>query len=297
MFKTDKFREALLTNLDKLTDNWQTVYSFKDYSSAFNIATGNEYNGVNSLLLTFLGLNDGFKEINGWATFEQIKALKGRIKKDSKGIPIRCKPINIQVKDKNGNVVLDEEGNPKTYPYYKPATVFSVDNMVDVDLTKFSNEKNKIEHSDEDIAIYNKVVEQAKKKGIEIVSEKQDIAYYKPDENKVNVPDIQWLRDNGYATLLHELIHATGHETRLKRKKGNTFGSDDYAYEELIAEIGSIVSCQHLRQDFKFDKNSIAYIKGWLNKCHKNNKDDLIINAINQALDAVKWLFDDFKFI
>lgn len=297
MFKIGKFHEVLLKNLDELTEHWQTVYSFRDYTNAFNVSTGNAYHGMNSLLLTFLGLNNGFKAINGWATFKQIKTLNGSVKSGAKGVPVTCKPIINEIKDEDGNVVLDEEGNPKTYKYFPHSIVFNVDDMVNIDLSKYDNSKNKVEHTVEDITLYNKVIEQAKKKGIAIVNKEQDIAYYSPRENVVNIPHIEWLKSNGYATLLHELIHATGHESRLDRKKGNTFGSDDYAYEELIAEIGSIICCQHLKQDFHFDKNSIAYVKGWLNKCHKDKKDNLIINAINDAVDAVEWLFDDFAFI
>ena len=296
MFKLDKFQSAMLENLDKLTDNWQTVYSFKDYSNAFNLETGKQYNGLNSLLLTFLGMANGFQNVNGWATFKQVQTLKGKVKAGSKGAPVTSKPVVVILKDENDNVILDSEGNPMTKTYFTHHIVFKADDIEGIDLSKYDNNKNKVEHSLEDITLFNKVVEQAKLKGIKVVNEKQDIACYKPLENVVNVQNIEWLKDNGYSTLLHELIHATGHETRLNRPKGNSFGSDEYAYEELIAEIGSIICCQHLRQDFQFDKNSIAYVKGWLNKCHKDKKDKLILNAIAESVKAVKWLFDDFEF-
>ena len=42
------------------------------------------------------------------------------------------------------------------------------------------------------------------------------------------------------STALHEMIHSTGHESRLNRKKENMFGSSEYAKEELVAELGSV---------------------------------------------------------
>jgi len=295
-FEQNKFTQAILENLDKLTDKWQTVYSFKDYSNAFNLLTGQEYQGLNSLLLTFLGMCNGFQAVNGWATYEQAKKLNAQVKKGAKGAPVTTKPIEYQKKDANDNLLFDEEGNPVIGHYFKHYTVFKVDDIDGIDLSKYDSRKNKVEHSDEDIRLYNFIIEKAKAKGIKVVSDKQNIACYRPVQDEVNIPKIEWLKDNGYATLLHELIHATGHESRLKRPKGNAFGSDEYAREELVAEIGSIICCQHLRQDFQFDKNSIAYVKGWLRNCHEKKKDVLIIEAISKAIEAVKWLFDDFEF-
>lgn len=294
-FEQDKFKQAMLENLDKITDKWQTVYSFKDYSNAFNLETGKEYNGLNALLLTFLGMCNGFQNVNCWATFKQIQTLNGKLKKGSKSAPVTTKPIPFQKTDVNGDPLFDEEGKPVMGQYFKHYAVFKADDIEGIDFSKYDSRKNMVEHSDEDIRLYNFIIEKARAKGIKIVSDKQDIACYRPLQDEVNIPRIEWLKDNGYATLLHELIHATGHESRLNRPKGNAFGSDEYAREELVAEIGSIICCQHLRQDFQFDKNSIAYIKGWLNKCHKEKKDVLIITAINKALEAVQWLFDDFN--
>ena len=296
MFKLDKFQETMLEQLDKLTDKWQTVYSFRDYSNAFNLETGKQYNGLNALLLTFLGMTQGFQSVNGWATFNQIKSMKGNLKKGSKGAPVTTKPILFNKTDADGNPILDEEGNPQVGQYFKHFIVFKAEDIEGIDFSKYDNNKCKVEHSEQDRALFDRVIRKAEEKGIKIVSDRQDVACYRPNFDEVNVPSIEWLKDNGYATLCHELIHATGHQARLNRPKGNAFGSDEYAYEELIAEIGSIICCQHLRQDFQFDKNSIAYIKGWLNKCHKDKKDKLIIKAINQSLEAVKWLFDDFEF-
>ena len=66
-------------------------------------------------------------------------------------------------------------------------------------------------------------------------------AHYNPTKDRVVLPPLDTFRskEDYYAVKLHELAHATGHESRLNRSLGNTFGSIDYAKEELRAEIAS----------------------------------------------------------
>jgi antirestriction protein ArdC len=74
-----------------------------------------------------------------------------------------------------------------------------------------------------------------------------------------------------YDTLFHELTHSTGHESRLERDLGGNFGSEKYAKEELVAEIGAQFLCQSSginRPDV--EENAIAYCQNW-SKVLKND--------------------------
>jgi len=79
-----------------------------------------------------------------------------------------------------------------------------------------------------------------------------------------------------YSTLFHEIAHSTGHETRLNRKgvtESKKFGSHDYSYKELIAEISSAFLCNFVKIENTFD-NSAAYIQGWSKILKDNKKND-----------------------
>ena len=66
-------------------------------------------------------------------------------------------------------------------------------------------------------------------------------ACYLPACDRIHMPafaDFERSRDY-YATLAHELTHWTGAKPRLDRDLSGRFGSDAYAMEELVAELGA----------------------------------------------------------
>lgn len=110
----------------------------------------------------------------------------------------------------------------------------------------------------------------------------------------VNVPPMKDFPrvEEYYCTLFHELVHSTGHSSRLKRSGITSttahFGSEDYSKEELVAEIGaSMLTGLSGFVDVTFD-NSTAYIQSWL----RNLKDDktLIVKAASQAQKAIDYI-------
>ena len=94
-----------------------------------------------------------------------------------------------------------------------------------------------------------------------------------------------------YATLFHELIHASGHETRLNRStltEQAGFGSDPYCREELIAEIGAAFLCGHAEIAERTIDNSAAYVSEWLKRMKDDKK--LIVQAAAQAQRAADFI-------
>ncbi|WP_424946693.1 zincin-like metallopeptidase domain-containing protein [Candidatus Spongiihabitans sp.] len=91
-----------------------------------------------------------------------------------------------------------------------------------------------------------------------------------------------------WATLWHEVEHWTGHENRLNRTLTGRFGDPDYAFEELIAELGTAFLCA--RMGIKGELQHASYIKSWL-EILKNNPDSLW-DASRHAYEAYKYIFD-----
>ena len=103
-------------------------------------------------------------------------------------------------------------------------------------------------------------------------------AFYSPAHDRIGMPKIESFKNEiGYAnTLIHEVIHSTGHKTRLNRKLEQeeevSKGLERYSLEELVAELASAMAMAKL--DIKaaeHNEDSIAYFKGWL-KIFKENK-------------------------
>lgn len=93
-------------------------------------------------------------------------------------------------------------------------------------------------------------------------------------------------QDSYNATLFHELTHWTGHHTRLNRKLRNRFGDAAYAFEELIAELGSAFQCA--RFDITGEQRHAAYIDTWLQVLKQDKR--AVFTAATRAKNAVEYL-------
>lgn len=94
-----------------------------------------------------------------------------------------------------------------------------------------------------------------------------------------------------YSALLHEMIHWTGHETRLNRTFGSSFGDADYAFEELVAEIGSAFLCSRFNLNKNVNMDSIAYIQDWLSELDSNKTMKFLTNAASLANRACNFIY------
>lgn len=120
-----------------------------------------------------------------------------------------------------------------------------------------------------------------------VVQHKGTGAYYNPCLDVANMPEMEAFEsdESYYATLFHELVHSTGHPSRLNRK-GFTeiaeYGSEPYSFEELIAEIGACYLESFTSIAAKqFDCN-IAYLKGWLKKLRSDKRFIVLASASAQ---------------
>ena len=242
---------------------------------------GKPYSFLNQLLLspdfdgTIESLNHG-----EFATFNQIKAEGGRLAKGSKGLKVVFySPYVVKEKNEKG------EEREKTIPLLKYYTVF---NIKDTDLEpKWSEEQATIaEPSEKAESILMKYWNDEKIKVNR--NHSSDRACYSPVFDSITLPKIEQFADTAeyYSTAFHESVHSTGAQNRLARKLDNSFGSNDYSKEELIAEIGAsaLVSICGLETASSF-KNSAAYIQSWRNAIAKNNR--LIVSATGKAEKAV----------
>ena len=117
-----------------------------------------------------------------------------------------------------------------------------------------------------------------------IIPEKQDRAYYSVSKDQIVVPTKEQFVDGEsfYGTLLHEMTHSTGAESRLGRLKACTFGDDNYAREELVAELGSALICQQNGIQKHVKGDSAAYLKSWL-------------GSLEESPDFIRTVMSDVK--
>jgi len=123
-----------------------------------------------------------------------------------------------------------------------------------------------------------------------------DKAYFRSDTDHIQMPDeglftgtATMTRSEGYyATLVHELVHWSGAKPRLDRDMTGRFGSESYAAEELVAEIGAAFLCAELQVTQDLRPDHAAYLATWLRLLKSDPK--AIFTAAAKASEAAGWL-------
>jgi antirestriction protein ArdC len=118
-------------------------------------------------------------------------------------------------------------------------------------------------------------------------------AFYRPANDSVGMPARELFAspEGYYATLFHELTHSTGHTSRIGREgieQLNTFGSESYSREELIAEMGAAMLCGVTGISPAVLDNSAAYLANWISVLKGDSK--LLVQAASAAQKAADFI-------
>jgi antirestriction protein ArdC len=271
----EKYNQVVENFISKLENNdiepWTKSWNM---SSALpkNFETGNRYQGMNILTLMERGFSD-----SRFLTFNQIKKLKGSVKQGEKSSPIFfMKPIEQQERNQ-------ENGEIETKKYFmmKSYNVFNIEQTEGI-----SYEPEVPQNNNNTIPAIKSFIENI---GIE---EYRGAPAYSPKDDCIFMPELGMFENESefYATYFHELTHATGHEKRLDRfEKNTTYGNENYAYEELIAELGSaFLSLEH--GIAPNSKKQAAYLKSWITALKE--KPQILYSAASKATQSTTYLLD-----
>ena len=124
-------------------------------------------------------------------------------------------------------------------------------------------------------------------------TKQSDRAWYRPSTDTVGIPPRGLFSspEEYYSTLFHELTHSTGHASRVGREgieQLNTFGSESYSKEELVAEMGAAMLCGITGIERKTLSNSAAYLKSWIDVLKSDSR--MVISAASQAQKAADYI-------
>jgi antirestriction protein ArdC len=231
---------------------------------------GNVYRGINRLVLSIQPYADP-----RWLTFKQVSELGGHVRRGEHGTPVM---FWKEVEEERGS----ETQKRMVARYYY---VFNVEQTEGLDL------EPPTKGLDDSVCSSVASLAEIMCPSVE-VHRKGTAAYYSPSEDVVVMPreELFTTFEDFEQTLAHELVHATGHSTRLARKEvcdPIQFGSDPYAREELVAELGAAFLTNELGIASDLQQ-SASYVSGWL-KALKNDK-SLIVKAASSAQAAVDFI-------
>jgi antirestriction protein ArdC len=230
-----------------------------------NAITGARYRGINVLTLAMSPLAF-FSDDPRWATYKQAAEKGWQVKRGERGTTAYFFK-RIEVRDSNADNG-DGEDSARRIPMLRAFTLFhasQIDGVPDFIPPTVEEAPWRAPEATDLLVTNSKAV----------VRFGGDRAFYSPSTDHIQMPPQNSFHSaSGFAsTILHELSHWTGAERRLNRDLRNSFGSHDYAREELGAELGQVMVCAELNiPDCDFSNNA-AYIESWLAKLRSDRKE------------------------
>lgn len=268
----ERITERIITLLTQGTVPWQKPWKART-GLPRNLVSQKPYRGINVFLLLAMSYESPF-----WLTFRQALQLGGSVRKGEKSCPV--------VFWKQTTLEDKESGEPQKKRLLRFYHVF---NLAQCDGLK--NCTAPVETPVNGICQPEEIVAHMPQRPE--IKHGMSRAFYSPREDCVGLPVRErFERAEGYyATLFHELVHATGHESRLNRvtlteKAG--FGSNPYCKEELIAEMGAAFLCGQAEIAERTIDNSAAYLNSWLDQLRSDKT--LIVHAAAQAQKAADFI-------
>jgi len=283
-----------LLKSQKLTWDKPWIILSKDGKRPHNALSGRNYSGLNQILLSIRQMRTEYP-YSGWMTFKQIQDEGGRVLAGNKASSIFH--YKLMYSDNMGRK-------------YEPEQVLQMS----------LNEKQDLELRKNSLLLYYNVFNLAQTSGLSesyyALNEQPLLAEVEKDDTAENlitntkariihmvaneacynyVNDVIFLPERNqfkgtvpyYETALHEIAHWTGHKSRLDRSLKNVFGSDEYAKEELVAELCSAFLCAELGFSMSIT-NSAAYIQDWIRVLKADSR--CIFKAIRGAEEAARFI-------
>lgn len=241
-----------------------------------NAISGRHYRGLNILTLWIEGEARGFAS-GQWATYRQWSDHGAQVRKGERGSTVFF--WQQRVGDSSADSTDQEPRRPafvaKAFTVFNAAQVDGYNPAMPLALSEQEREAR---------------MERFVQNTGAAITHGGDSAYYSPAADHIHMPDFERFKSAAayYSTLAHELTHWTGAKHRLDRCLGNRFGSEAYAMEELIAELGAAFTCARLAIATEPRRDHAPYIASWLKALRNNPR--AIFSAARKAQEAADYL-------
>ena len=289
----DQFADLMIEKIQSIEKDWTKPWFTEGALQWPKNLSGREYNGMNALLLLMHCEKNGYT-IPRFCTFDCVQRMnqtgekkKGEeqprvsVLKGEHSFPVMLTTFTVVDKDTKEKIKYEDYKNlsneeKQQYNVYPKLNVFRVFNVAQTNLKEARPElwaKLEAEYSKPQLQEGEQFSFQPVDSMIQenrwicpIKPMHQDNAYYSISKNEIVVPEKGQFVDGEsfYGTLFHEMTHSTGKEGVLDRIKPAAFGSEEYAREELVAELGSALVAQRYGMAKHIKEDSASYLKSWL---------------------------------
>ena len=292
--------DRLIEMMEKGDAHWQRPWVAGVIQPPINAVTGKPYRGVNSEFLFAFSPDPTEPR---WCTYRQAQEQGWQVRKGEHALAFieKYTPYDRKPTDEERQNRLAEGGDPdapvqsisiRHYPVFHAS---QIDGIPPLDRPDPNHE---LEGKPDP-----RIEKLAEEMGVQ-VTRGGGRAFYRSATDRVNLPTVESFHTaSGHdTTFLHELSHATGHESRLNRELGNPFGSEKYALEELRAEMSAAMTAASLGIGFdpasqeleegRETVNSAAYLAGWLKALPDKDRKKILMQTIQDAQGISDYLIE-----
>lgn len=242
-----------------------------------NAASGRGYRGLNVITLWMIAQAWAYTS-GTWGTYQQWQEKGGQVRKGEKSASVFFWK-NLSA---GGDGESEQDGEQGRARFVARAyNVFNADQVdgVQSEVVPLLGEDQRIQSAQR---FFENIPAKVQHGG--------DRAFYDTLGDLVQmVPFANFKEPVGYYSVLaHELTHWSGAKRRLDRDLSGRFGSESYAFEELIAELGAAFIAGQLALPSEPRTDHAPYIASWL-KVLKNDP-RAIFTAASKAQAAADYL-------
>jgi antirestriction protein ArdC len=239
-----------------------------------NLISGKPYRGINIFLLAMQGRASRY-----WMTYKQAAELGGHVRAGERASVVTFWNVGQEKLNKQTGKL----SKPFLLRYY---SVFNATQIDGIDQLKLGNASLPVPNIDACDALVAGM--QNPPKYIDA-----DAAWYRPSADTIGMPVKPRFNsaEGYYATLFHEMVHSTGHASRIGREgieQLNSFGSESYSREELVAELGASMLCGITGISPAVLDNSASYLQSWISRLKGDSK--LVLGAASAAQKAADYI-------
>jgi antirestriction protein ArdC len=269
--------ERILNQLDAGVIPWRKTWMTAMPKS---LTTAKEYRGINILVLAAAGYDSRY-----WVTYREAQRLGGYVRKGQKATPVVYWHWRTQEEIEKRQAETGKDRLAPCVPFF--SAVFNLDQV------------EGIPRPVDDVPLSGNIRLDLAEQLYEVMPDKPEIVHsqtsapaYSPAADQVTMPRLSQFEsaEEYYATLFHELTHATGHRKRLNRfadVPNNRFAS--YSFEELVAEFGAAFLCAFTGiGNPAGEALQASYIAGWAKAIRQDQR--LIVRAASAAQTAADYI-------
>ena len=336
----DKFAEMMIERISSIQQDWKKPWFTEGATSWPKNLSGREYNGMNALMLMMHCEKQGYKlpvfctfdRVTGLnfskdkqGSKQQVKDGKGEplphvgVNKGEKSFPVFITTFTVVNPETKEKIKYDDykqmsEERRKEYNVYPKLQVYNVFNVAQTNLQEARPELyKKLEEANGQSRPMQQDGKEFSFPAIDkMIKDNEwicpikptygDDAYYSISKAEIVIPEKKQFKDGEsfYSNLAHEMAHSTGAENQLDRLKPTSFGSKEYAREELVAELSAALVSQRYGMTKNLKEDSAAYLKSWLDSLKEEPQFIKTVltdvkkasHMINQHIDAVQLKID-----